>query len=451
MLLRNGGRPGAARVRLWIFLWIVVHGVIAAAAASPEAPASEEVRAGAGAAEGARARIELHFFWSRYCPHCHDAIPFLEALARNRPWLQIRSFELSGSAEAGEHYRALAARFGEEARAVPGFIFCDSFLTGFDSPMGIGTEIVQRLDRCHAQMLREGRPTIEPGPLAWHGAAEAPRSVRVPLLGTLDPGQWSLPALTVVIGALDAFNPCAFFVLLFLLSIVVHARSRARILLIGGVFVAISGLLYFAFMAAWLNVFLVFEELPALTRIAGAVAALFALANIKDFFWFRRGVTLGIPEGARPGLFRRMRGLTTTTGLPMLIAGTVALAATVNLYEILCTLGLPMLYTRILSASEVGAAGYYGYLALYNVVYVLPMAAIVVLFAFTLGARKLQEREGRVLKLLSGMMMLGLAVVLLALPERMSDPVAVLGVVAGALLITGVIVGVERWCTRRGA
>ena len=71
----------------------------------------------------------------------------------------------------------------------------------------------------------------------------------------------SLPLFTVIIGALDSFNPCAFFVLLFLLSMLIHARSRKKMFLIGGIFVFFSGFIYFLFMAAWLNVFLVIGRL----------------------------------------------------------------------------------------------------------------------------------------------------------------------------------------------
>ena len=391
--------------------------------------------------------VEFFFFWSQTCPHCRDAIPFVIDLAERRPWLRAYSLDVSTSYEAGEIYQSLAARFGEEARSVPGFIFCDTFLTGYDNEAGIGAEIVRRLDRCHEWMVSQGLAEITPGAgaLPPHVTQDiSAGTLRLPIIGAVVAGEWSLPLLTVVIAGLDAFNPCAFFVLLFLLSIVAHTRNRRRILLIGGIFVTISGIIYFAFMAAWLNVFLLFGEIPLITRIAGGVAMVLALINIKDYFWFRTGPSLSIPDAAKPGLFQRMRGLTSTTSLPVLLGATIALAITVNLYEILCTMGLPMVYTRILTISEIDTVAYYGYLVLYNVVYVLPMAVIVTLFAYTLGSRKLQEHEGRALKLLAGMMMLGLGVVLLFVPELLNDPLIATGLVVAAMLATTVVVFVSR-------
>ncbi|MCP5118882.1 MAG: hypothetical protein GY953_49350, partial [bacterium] len=148
--------------------------------------------------------------------------------------------------------------------------------------------------------------------------------------------------MTLILGGVDAFNPCAFFVLLFLLSLLVHAGGRARMLLIGGVFVLISGLLYFVFMAAWLNLFLVLEGVRLVTVIAGLVAVALAVVNVKDYFFFKQGVSLVIPGSAKPGLFSRMRSLLSADNLPALLGGTVALAIAANTYELLCTSGFPL-------------------------------------------------------------------------------------------------------------
>jgi hypothetical protein len=250
--------------------------------------------------------------------------------------------------------------------------------------------------------------------------------------------------LTVAIGFLDGFNPCAFFVLLTLLGLLLHVRSRGRILLVGGIFVLFSGLVYFLFMAAWLNVFLVAGQVAAVTKAAGVVALVIALINIKDYFLFKRGVSLSIPDSAKPRLFERMRRLIAETALAPVILGTVVLAAAANLYELFCTAGFPMVYTRILTLHRLPKAGYYLYLALYNLVYVVPLAAIVLLFAATLGARKLSELQGRVLKLLSGTMMLGLGLALLLRPEALGSVAAGAWLLAGSIAVTALVVAATR-------
>ena len=127
-----------------------------------------------------------------------------------------------------------------------------------------------------------------------------------------------------------------------------------------------------------------------------------------------------------------------------MVAATVFLAIAANFYELLCTAGFPMVYTRLLTLSELPPAGYYLYLALYNLIYVVPLVLIVLVFVRTLGARKLTEREGRLLKLLSGAMMLELGALLLVAPEWLNNLAVALGLLGVAVVITWT----AAWMTR---
>jgi hypothetical protein len=336
----------------------------------------------------------------------------------------------------------MAAALGQAANSVPAFLLCGEMVTGFDDEAGIGDYLRRRLVQCHEQ----GLATRHTGAGATSQPVALP-PLRVPLLGQIDAQSTSLALLTVVIAALDAFNPCAFFVLLFLLSLLVHAHARWRMAVVGGVFVACSGLIYFAFMAAWLNAFLLFGELRVVTMAAGLLAVAMGLMNLKDFYRPRLGVSLSIPESAKPRLYQRIRGLVSASRLPAVLAGAVVLAIAANSYELLCTAGLPMLYTRILTLSALPTGGYYAYLALYNVIYVVPLAIIVAVFTMTLGSRKLREEEGRALKLLSGVMMLSLGILLLAAPQLLSNVLTAIAILALAIAVTAV----AWWLGRRRA
>ena len=377
--------------------------------------------------------VQLYFFWTRACPHCTKAHPFIEAIPEARPWVKLHALELTRSPENVRQYQALAQSLGEEAKSVPALLFCGEMHVGWEGDASTGALIRQRLDDCYARAAG--------GALA---PVQAPPSepIHLPLIGTVDPASLSLPALTLVLAGLDAFNPCAFFVLLFLLSMMAHQRSRRRMLLVGGTFVAVSGLMYFAFMAAWLNVFQLFGHLAWVTLAAGALAVFVGAVNVKDFFAFKRGLTLSIPESRQPEIFRRARAILNADSLAAMLAATMLLAIAANFYELLCTAGFPMVFTRLLTLADLPSLGRYGYLAAYNLIYVVPLALIVVVFALSLGARRLTEREGRLLKLLSGVMMLGLGVVLLLAPELLSQIGIAFGLTAVAVGITWIA---ARW------
>lgn len=411
------------RIIGWVLLLVATMGMDPAHASEPIAWRDADPRGD---------RIHLYFFWSESCPHCLEARPVVHRLEERHPWLRLHEYEVTHDPRARARYREVAAAVGEEPRAVPGFAFCRTLIQGFPGP----DALEERLLECRAE---EATPS----------SRDAPSSVRLPGLGELDLNRWSLPATAVVLGGLDAFNPCAFFVLLFLLSLLVRTRSRRRMLVVASIFIACSGIWYFGFMAAWLNVFLWFGELRWMTVAAGIVAIVMATFNIKDFFAPQRGPSLSIPESAKPSLFARMRKLVHQSAWPSMVLGTIVLAGAANSYELLCTAGFPMVFTRILTLADLPTSTYYLYLALYNAVYVLPLVLIVVVFIKTLGSRKLQEHEGRALKLLSGLMMLGLGLALLIAPALVSQVGIAVGLLAAAGLLTWIATRWDRRRTRR--
>ena len=377
-------------------------------------------------------RIDLYVFWSATCPHCRRALRFLSALERELPWLKVRAREVS-EPESVALYSTFAEQLGIEPRYVPAFFYCGRSFQGYQDDQTTGQFLRESLEACHADLVA----SLEAEASSTAGPAEPP--IELPLLGSLDPSSLSLPVLTLVLAGLDAFNPCAFFVLLFLLSLMTHVQSRARTALVGGLFVLGSGLVYFGFMAAWLNLFLLVGYLPLVTAGAGLVAIAIGAVNVKDFVWFRKGPSLSIPEQAKPGLYQRMRALVSAASLPAMLGATVVLAIAANAYELLCTAGFPLVFTRVLTLAELATPAYYAYLALYNLVYVLPMLAIVAAFVVTLGARRLTEAEGRILKLLSGLMMAGLGLVLLLAPETLNSPLTALALIMAALAATAAL------------
>ncbi|MFH1496062.1 MAG: hypothetical protein ABIG70_14860 [Pseudomonadota bacterium] len=374
-----------------------------------------------------RMHVQLYFFWSLACPHCLEARPFVEAIPAGRPWVSLHDLELTRHPEHARKYREMAAQLNQEAVSVPALLFCGEMHLGWDKAEPPGAEILQRLDACQARIVA-GSTTQD--------APEANKKITVPVLGEMDPQHISLPLLTLAIAALDAFNPCAFFVLLFLLSLLVHQKSKKRMLAIGGIFVFFSGLMYFAFMAAWLNLFQLLGNLVWVTLAAGGLAVFVGIVNIKDFFAFERGLSLSIPESRKPDIYRRARAIISADNLPAMAAATVFLAIAANFYELLCTAGFPMVYTRLLTLSGQSEGMRYLYLALYNLVYVIPLLLIVLAFVRSMGTRKLTEREGRLLKLLSGTMMLELGALLLLAPELLNNLVVAFGLLGVALAIT---------------
>ncbi len=386
------------------------------------------------AASGAQARhnaasIKLYFFWGNGCPHCEDEKVFLSELNERYPGLVVESYEVWQNRTNAGFFGQMTAQAGIRSSGVPVTFIGSEVFVGFSEREK--TAITTAVNICLQQSC--------PDPIAWldHPLGEdRQKAVDLPFVGRVDPATVSLPMITVLLGGLDSFNPCAFFVLFFLLSLLVHARSRPRMLIIGGTFVFFSGLLYFLFMAAWLNLFLLAGNLRTITLAAGFVALAISFINIKDFFLFGRGLSLSIPDSTKSRLYERMRRLLRSSSLISALGGTVVLAIAANTYELLCTAGFPMVFTRILTLHNLPSLTYYVYLVLYNLVYVIPLMTIVIMFTVTLGTRKLTTWEGRKLKLISGVMMLLLGMVLLVRPTLLNNILAAAAVLAAALFMS---------------
>lgn len=384
----------------------------------------------------------LHFFYAENCSGCRQQQPFVEQLQQRYPRLQVKIYDVWRQRDSYELMDALAENQGIDFATTPATVVGQRAWFGFNG--AIAADIEQTVLYCLSVSCPDLLATIAHGgqpPPAAEASDLQQQLANLPI----DPQQYSLPVFTVILGLLDSFNPCAFFVLLFLLGLMVHTHSRRRMFLVGGVFIFFSGLSYFLFMAAWLNLFLLAGQLPLLTSVAGLVALAFAALNIKDHFWFHKGPSLSIPETAKPHLFARMRELLKGDRLGPLLLGTTVLAIVANSYELLCTAGFPMVFTRVLTLRQLPTWLYYSYLGLYNLAYIVPLLVIVCIFSLTLGSHKLSELEGRMLKLLSGMMMLALGLMLLLQPVWLQDLWIVAGLLASALFGTGVILMLEKW------
>ena len=351
-----------------------------------------------------RGDATFYFFYSHKCPHCKKARPLVDAWERKFSEIKFRRLEVARDSENRALFEKISENLKIQNPGVPTFALGGSYVTGYE--VGQHEELIEK-------MITEylaGNPDAVKN-------ASSDTTVDVPFLGKLDANLISLPSFTLIIGLLDGINPCAIWVLMFLLTLMVNTKSRKKLIMTGTIFVVASGVVYFLFMTAWLNIFLFMGITETVTIGLGIVAIVMGLINLKEFFFFKKGISLMIPESAKPKLFKKMRGVMGAENAVVGIIGTIALAFFVNLIELGCTIGLPAIYTRVLSISGISPLKQYLYMALYNVYYVVPLAIIVVIFVFTMGKYRFEEKYAKILKVVSGVLMLTLGIILVIKPE----------------------------------
>ncbi|GGC04580.1 membrane protein [Cellulomonas carbonis] len=439
-----------------VLLLLVASLALAAAPAAALQPAgpTPSVAAPVAATATADDDVTLVRFTGEGCPRCREQSAWLEDAASRYPGLTVVEHEVWRDAAN----RALFVRTGEElgfeASSVPTTVLGGRVWIGWTDE--IAADLEAALDDASAGRSvpagvygTPGSGTCDDASLTCEAGAAA--SVDVPLIGEVDLGRSSLLASTLAIGFVDGINPCSLWAVSVLLTIVVRTASRRRVVAVGTTFLLVTAGMYALYMAGIYSALTVASHLGAIQAVVAVVAGVVGVVGIKDYFAFRKGVSLSIADSAKPGLYRRMRAAAGADRLVPALLATVALAVAVSLLETPCTAGFPVLWTGLLQANGVGPAEAAGLFGAYMVPFLLDELAVFGLAVVTMRATRMQERHGRLLKLVAGVTMVALAAVMVVDPTVMESPVAALGVFAGAIALTVVVHAVTTRLRTRAA
>ena len=373
------------------------------------------------------AEVPIYFFWGDGCPHCAEEEPFLEELVRKNPRVTLFDYEVWYVPRNQELMKQMAAALGFEPSGVPITIVGDRYWIGYNSQIGAGIEA--QVNLCLTENCPDVGVGIIPGRKAQEETqgtgstdigAPAPSVINVPLIGTVNLESESLFVSTALIAFVDGFNPCSLWVLSILLSLTLNTGSRKKVFIIGAVFITVTAGVYMLFIAGLFTVLTFVKFLGWIQVLIALLALFFALVNIKDYFWYKEGLSFTIADDKKSGIYKGIRKIMQAgDSLWGLVSATFVMAAGVSLVEFSCTAGFPVLWTNLLTAQHVSTMTFVLLLLLYMVIYQIDEAVIFLAAVFTLRASRLEEKHGRVLKLIGGMLMLTLAGVMLINPDLM--------------------------------
>ena len=347
-------------------------------------------------------KIQINFFYSAVCPHCAEEKEFLDSLEKKYPEIEVKAYEVISNAENKEilndfyeKYQVPTGRRGW----VPVTFTPTKYFIGFNQ------QIAKEIESCIKECLGE--------------EDTASHKIKIPFFGEVDILKMSLPILTITLGALDGLNPCAMWVLLFLITLLINTRSRKKMWLIGGIFILASGVVYFLILSAWLNLFLAISYVNLTRILIGILAIGVGVWQIKNFITYHPGVckVLGVKSRIEYGLKERAEKIVTSPFTLAMIGGLIILALGVNLVEFFCSAGLPAIYTRVLALYPLSTFSYYFYLLLYTLIFMLDDLIIFSLAVITLSRIGFTEKYNYWATLIGGLLILALGILLIFKPE----------------------------------
>jgi thiol-disulfide isomerase/thioredoxin len=343
----------------------------------------------------------VDFFYLPGCSHCEAQEPFNEKLAEKYP-IQIVPHDVSIPAEHALALEMLEELGIKDEPAYPITIFGNQVFSGWESEETTGRAIENALKQCLAGNCPP--PTSE----------EPKNKIKLPLIGEIALSDYSLPALAIILGLVDGFNPCAMWVLVYLISIVAVLRDRKRIWLICGSFVLASGILYFLFMTAWLNAFLAIGYVKPVTAVIGLVALGGGALQIRETIKTKGAIVCEVTdEESRKKTMTKVEKIVSSPLTWGILGGIIALAFTVNAVEFVCSAAIPAVFTQVLSLSHLSTFQYYSYILLYDAFFMLDDTIVFGTAAFaltsSLGDRyaKYSRPVGATILIILGILLLG--------------------------------------------
>lgn len=370
--------------------------------------------------------IKAYLFYGSGCPHCADEEEFFDNYLIDNDEVELVKYEVWGSAENRLLLSKVQDKLNDHRSGVPFLVIGDNVILGFSN--GTTEEIIkdtikEELNNKKYEDIVEkvvknekiGNETEEEKPKK---PAKKPNSYTLPILGKVNAKNVSLPLLAVVLGLVDGFNPCAMWILIFLMTMLIGMKNKRKLILYGSVFLLTSGVFYFALMFTWLNVIATIS-LSLIFRMIIAVFALVAGAyNLYNYI-----KSLKKDDGCsvtntkqRKTIMTKIRKFTSEQNVLLALIGIVLLAIGVNFVELLCSAGLPVLFTEILSINKVNGVMGIVYNLIYIIFFMLDDFIIFFIAAKTMNIKVISTKYSKYSHLIAGIIMLIIGILLIFKP-----------------------------------
>ncbi|MFA5249642.1 MAG: hypothetical protein WC397_03875 [Candidatus Paceibacterota bacterium] len=397
--------------------------------------------------------VSAYFFYGEGCPHCHQERQFLSGLEARYPSLEIYEFEIYKNGGNLEILKKTAKALNADNGMVPFLVVNDSYFIGYIEG-SISEGIERRVKECSLQSCADSIAAIagikslkgqeqgsEPfqqsekneetgnivglaGPEDGLGAEDFSETagsreikIKVPFYGELDAASFSLPVITAIMGILDGFNPCAMWALLFLISLLLEVRDKKRMWIFGGAFVFSSALVYFFFMAAWLNLILFLGFIIWIRLAIGGLALAGGAYSIREFIWNKSGGCKVAGDEKRRNVFEKIKNAVRMQSFWLALGGVVVLAVAINMVELICSAGLPAVYAQILAINSVSEAQRYAYLSLYVFFFMIDDLFVFFAAMITMELTGITTKYARFSRLIGGLVLLCIGILLILKPE----------------------------------
>ena len=369
--------------------------------------------------------INLYLFHSQDCTHCQSERKWLESIKDKYDNLNIHEYEITRNSDNSALLDKVKERLSSTSKYVPYTVIGEQHWIGWneDNKAKI-TEAIENYDFSKRDIVNEVINNIDGEKI---GNTEVPTEnnddkteFTVPVLGKIDAKKVSLPIMAMVIGFVDGFNPCAMWVLIFLISMLLGMKDKKKMWMLGLTFLISSGLVYLLFMLAWLNIAVSLSSIRWIQLIISAVALIGAFVNLRSYFKSIIKKDEGcevVDNKKRKKLMERIKKYTSEKSFLLAMLGVMALAFSVNLIELACSAGLPLIFTQVLALNDLNALQYGIYIFIYLLFFLIDDIVVFVIAMKTFELTGISTKYTKYSHLIGGLIMLIIGLLMIFKPS----------------------------------
>lgn len=368
-------------------------------------------------------QVSIHLFYSNTCPHCASEKEFLEEYKKENHNINVYLYEVTTDAYNSNLLDMVKNSLNCTNNYVPYTVIGDIGLTGYSE--NIKNQIIHFVDKYKDEeytdivnLVKETGKPLELEEIILE--EENNNTITIPFLGEVDTNKISLPIVAIVIGLVDGFNPCAMWILIFLISMLIGTKNRKRMIVLGLTFLITSAIIYMLFMMAWLKIMLSALQISYLKLGIGIIAILGATWNLYSYYKSVKNKDVGcevVNQGKRKKIVSKIKKFTSEKSFFLAMIGIIGLAISVNFIEFACSAGWPVIFTELLALHDLTFISYLGYIIIYILFYLFDDIIIFLIAIITLKITGISNKYSKYSHLIGGILMLIIGLLMIFKPD----------------------------------
>ena len=368
----------------------------------------------------AKSKYNIYLFYGDGCPHCAELEEFFEDYLEEFDNVELIKYEVWNSAENRELLVKVQDELNNHSSGVPYLVIGDKAISGYSKGVH-DKKIKQTLEKYLSSKKKvDVIKSIKHGEhIEIENDDEEEKYFDLPILGKVNARQVSLPLIAVVLGFLDGFNPCAMWILLFLITLLINHNDKKKMIILGLTFIIFSGLTYLGFMLTWLNLSMFINHLKVINIAVSIIAFIAGFINLYNFYKSTKkedGCEVVKPT-RRTKIIASIKKIVSEKKFIIALCGIIVLAFSVNIIEMMCSIGLPLIFTQILSLNKLSGLEYCLYMFLYILFFLIDDIVIFLIAIISLKVKGISTKLTKYSHLISGIILLLIGIIMLLKPS----------------------------------